>query len=147
MKKLGGGTGRFELIYTGSISSPTHRIPISIDNYDEIYAEITGLRGEGNLVLQPAIATTTTTTTTTRLNNFLTNNDKDIKCLWQRISENNHLVSYSATGGLSATTINKISDNDTYENKINKLTITTGVTEKQITNAQIKIYGRMISNG
>ncbi len=139
--KLGGGSSRFELIYTGSISTPTYRLPIAVDDYDEIYVEITEIQGEGNLVLQPTIASTTTTTTT-RLLNFLTNTDKTVKCLWQRITENNYLVSHMASGGISGTNITEISNNDNYKNKISKLTVTTGTSEKQITKAQIKLYGR-----
>ena len=147
MKKLGGGTGRFELIDTINISESIYRIPRVINNYDELFIDISEVQGTGNLVVQAKLGTTTTTTT--RLINFLSSSDKAAQILLQRVSEGFYLITAYGTG--TTTSINFVAvaepDSVSYDDKINALIITTGVAANLFTKGKIKIYGRMLNNG
>ena len=128
-----------------NISEGTARIPRVIDNYDELFIDISEVQGTGNLVVQAKVGSTTTTT---RLANFLSNSDKAAQVLLQRVSEGYYLVTTSGSGITTTTNIQAVADLDsvTYEDKINGLVITTG-TANLITKGKIKIYGRMLNNG
>lgn len=144
--KIGGGTGRFELIDSVNISESIYRIPRVINNYDELFIDISEVQGTGNLVVQAKVGSTTTTT---RLVNFLSSSDKSAQVLLQRVSESFYLITTYGTG--TTTTISFVAvaepDSVSYDDKINALIISTGAAANLFTKGKIKIYGRMLNNG
>ena len=132
------------MIHTQEVTTPTHRIPINLNNYDELYISISEVQGTGNLVLQCQIATTTTTT---RFANFLTDANRIAKALWQRVSESDYLETHSGSSTTSQTNlVNLTSDDVSYDDKISKLVITTGNQTNMINKCKIKVYGRNLTN-
>ena len=142
--KMGGGSNRFELVAVEYINEPIYRKPISIDGYDEVYVICENLTGEGNLIIQLGLATTTTT----KLVDFLTNSAKQCRSVFSRLSPTEYKVTYSASGGINQTVLTRLitPEGITYEDKIDKISISTGDKSKLISSAKITIYGRNQTN-
>lgn len=139
---MGGGTTRFELIESGTIEG-LYRKAILINNYDELFIECEKIQGVGNLVFQLSIGTATVTT---RFSNFLTDTDKTCNVLCERLTPVKYLNTNKGTGVNVVTDYITLTSNATYEDKISKLVISTGVNANLITSCNYKIYGRNLTN-
>lgn len=141
ISKKGGGTGRFELIQSGTIED-TIRKAITIGNYDEVYIVLENLTGSGTLVAQ--IQVETTTTTTTRLTNFLTSTAKYLKCKVERLIPSDFYITYNGTGINTTPQISPLvtSEGITYDHKIQKVVIACSGEDSVISTCTYKIYGR-----
>ena len=139
---MGGGTTRFELIESGTIEN-IYRKAISINNYDELFIECEEIQGVGNLIFQLSIGSATVTT---RFSNFLTDTNKNCNVLCERLTPVKYLNTNKGTGVNVVTDYITLTSNATYENKISKLVISTGVNANLITSCNYKIYGRNLTN-
>lgn len=141
---MGGGTNQFNLDVSGQIETPTYRIPIGVNNYNDIYIKCSNLTGTGNFVVQFTIGSTILSV---RSADYLSSSEKYCHLIVQRISKSDFLITNRIINAVTTNIVSVATPTAvTYDDRISKVTITTGISSNNINTCSYEIYGRNLTD-